>query len=154
MSGGSPAANQQSVPGYTWAQTYASRELVINARSSINACHLIADILGGSGRVQANLATCGRGANTYSKPDNVSASMRVFERLVQAEAKIPGASVYYQVVPTYDGSHTIPTAFIMYARSSLGWSDDIMVGNVVVGSNGIPVNLGTAIDKSGNYPGK
>ncbi|MET7473262.1 DNA/RNA non-specific endonuclease [Streptomyces sp. NPDC005648] len=135
MDGGTPS-NARGVPGYKWAQSYATELGVSDAKYSVNACHLLGDQLGGEG-VLANEATCGRSTNSArqdptdpGRPGN----MREFEDDTKAEV-LSGADVHYHVEPMYSGNRTVPYAFVMVAASTTGDLRTDVVPNVIYSPN-------------------
>ncbi|MEU9377188.1 LamG-like jellyroll fold domain-containing protein [Streptomyces sp. NPDC048255] len=120
VEGGSGVPKEIKPPGYKWAQLTA-RWLGLTPKTSINACHLIGDNLGGSGTELANLATCSRQANAQVKgPGHMQDHMRSYESKVRA-AVDEGQIVRYTVEAQYAGNRTVPTAFIITAS---GWHQD------------------------------
>jgi hypothetical protein len=112
---GSDAAGD--ITGWQDAELYRDR---VSPGTGLARCHLIANILGGKGRVldggQNNLVPCWQyGMNTGTP------SMRTFEQAIQKLVKEDpnfGAhdAVFYQVTPTYlDASSTIPVGVSMSA---------------------------------------
>ncbi|GAB3895324.1 hypothetical protein GCM10029964_075040 [Kibdelosporangium lantanae] len=114
------SAAQRQPPGYQWAKDYA--ESLGNTPSSrfINACHLLADKLGGSGTDLRNLATCSRAANaTRNSTDDIgfaSGHMRDIEKQVYKAVKGERQIVDYRVTPVYKGRRTVPVSFEMTAE--------------------------------------
>jgi large repetitive protein len=156
---GSSVPNRTKPPGYRWAQDYADG-LGLRARDTINACHLIGNQLGGSGTDLSNLATCARGANANIRGSSFTPMINI-EKAVRA-AVDTGQRVYYQVVPDYEGSRTVPTGFYIYANGVMAdgslcppggcISYDKVIGNILVGADGVPHNLGTAVQPNGSIP--
>ncbi|MGV9269543.1 hypothetical protein ACWDRR_33355 [Kitasatospora sp. NPDC003701] len=93
------AAQQRGVPGYRWAQKLATGDLGAgDAKYSVNACHLLGDQLGGTGRL-ADLATCGRSTNAARQDiydPGRDGPMTAFENLVRQEVEA-GQQVLYRV---------------------------------------------------------
>ncbi|WP_399171335.1 DNA/RNA non-specific endonuclease [Streptomyces sp. TLI_171] len=83
-----------------------------------NACHLLANSLGGDGDRYENLATCSRTANSYAidkrGPDYPGRNMDYWEKKV-VKAVQGGQIVSYSVVPKYSGSGVVPIGFEMNA---------------------------------------
>ena len=144
-----PGANP---PGYSWAQNYASQTLGVDASQNINACHLIPKQVGGNGSL-ANLATCGRPTNARQVGSTIT-PMTIAENSLVSALRIPGGqTVYYQVIPRYAGSRTVPYAFMIYAYGSKsGAFIDETIGNIVYDRNGTPHNIGTATGPNGSIP--
>ncbi|MFJ8661993.1 DNA/RNA non-specific endonuclease [Streptomyces sp. NPDC093795] len=90
-------------PGYRWAQRTAGFLGARPIRENINACHLLANQLTGSGTDPRNLATCARGANAKQlgsqQGDN---NMAKYEADIAAAVQA-GQDVYYSVTPRYSG---------------------------------------------------
>jgi RHS repeat-associated protein len=134
--------------GYNEAQDYAESANLDPAKT-INACHLIADTLGGSGTDQRNLATCWRGVNTYDRSAGSLGrnNMRVMEDEVKVAAK-EGQSVSYTVIPQYrSAASKVPYRFVLTARGywdngTAGLRDTMTVDNTY-GSPG--PNLGDVV---------
>ncbi|MFJ4859124.1 tectonin domain-containing protein [Streptomyces sp. NPDC088730] len=105
-------------PAYTWAAVYAWELGNSKAWKWRNACHLIANQLGGSGTDYTNLATCSRTANSSrmdkSTPEHRHANMAKWEQDVFDAVKA-GQVVHYTVTPDYEGSRVVPVAFRMQA---------------------------------------
>ncbi|NEC85946.1 LamG-like jellyroll fold domain-containing protein [Streptomyces sp. SID12501] len=149
-SGTSPVTTsaRDRLSGYNEAQDYAE-SAGLRANRTINACHLIADTLGGSGSDQRNLATCWRGVNTFDRtPGSLGRNnMAVMEREVKAAAN-QGQSVSYTVLPQYrSASNKVPYQFVLTARGyyrngTAGLRDTMAVDNTY-GTTG--VNLGDVI---------
>jgi hypothetical protein len=85
--------------------------------------HLIARLLGGSGRDARNLATI------YQNPVNTPI-MRGFEQQV-ANAVRAGETVRYTVTPIYRGSELIPRAFTLRATGSGGFNLHVSILNKI-----------------------
>ena len=146
---GSTADPNNRPVGYDWARRYA-RWNGAPPRSTVNACHLLADQLGGPGDDLRNLATCGRDANVFGEKSELGATdnMAQFENDIRRRVD-KGQTVLYSVVPLYLGKRTVPMAFRM---SSTFWVAGQYVGgathnvrNMVNTPRGW-VNLGTVID--------
>ena len=153
---GEGSAATTNIPGYKWAQQFVEDDLGLNPQLNVNACHLIGNQLGGRG-IQQNLATCTRSTNANVAGD-ASTNMALFESIV-ASAVQSGQTVYYQVVPTYVGSRTVPVSFTMYARGiysngMVGLADSEKIENEL-DLNGQSYNLGDSSCAgcgAGNYP--
>ncbi|HUQ59975.1 RHS repeat-associated core domain-containing protein [Lentzea sp.] len=103
-------------PGYQWARDHVANNYGLPASSTINSCHLLAAVLGGSGKKHENVATCSRAANYWVRgAGRVEDNMRAFESQV-ASAVRGGQVVYYKVIPKYSGNRTIPVSFEMTAE--------------------------------------
>ncbi|MBM9623983.1 DNRLRE domain-containing protein [Streptomyces zhihengii] len=135
-------------PGYRWAQRTAGFLGARPIRENINACHLLANQLTGSGTDPRNLATCARGANAKQigsqQGDN---NMAKYEADIAAAVQA-GQDVYYSVTPRYSGRRTVPTGFAIYAQGSnpdgsAGISIDTFISNTLAGRN-----LGTFNDQN------
>ncbi|MFD4829424.1 DNRLRE domain-containing protein [Streptomyces uncialis] len=112
--GSSPKVKEVKPPGYDWARRTAAFH-GLSTRSNINACHLLADTLSGSGTDLKNISTCSRGANTWQDGSTQGAqNMRRYETEVQ-DALEAGMTVYYKVTPQYKGSRTVAESFHMQA---------------------------------------
>jgi len=136
MLGTGSGAKTKGVPGYRWAQSYATALGVSSAQFSVNACHLLGDQLGGKG-VLANEATCGRSTNAARQDPTDpgrDGPMVAFENVVYAEVE-SGAHVLYTVRPEYLGNRTVPYAFVMEAASSVGGAQVDIVPNVIYSPN-------------------
>ncbi|MFE1426187.1 DNRLRE domain-containing protein [Streptomyces fungicidicus] len=102
-------------PGYRWAQRTAAHLGAKPVRENINACHLLANQLGGSGTDPHNLATCARGANAKQIGSRQGdKNMAYYEEKVM-NAVNANLDVYYTVRPSYSGRRTVPTGFHMSA---------------------------------------
>ncbi|WP_251063536.1 MULTISPECIES: DNRLRE domain-containing protein [unclassified Streptomyces] len=102
-------------PGYRWAQRVAGHLGAYPVEQNINACHLLANQLGGSGTDPHNLATCARGANAKQNGSRQGEkNMAYYEQKVM-DAVNAGLDVYYTVRPRYSGRRTVPTGFYMSA---------------------------------------
>ncbi|MGW4022140.1 golvesin C-terminal-like domain-containing protein [Streptomyces sp. NPDC005009] len=102
-------------PGYRWAQRTAAHLGAFPVRENINACHLLAKQLGGSGTDPHNLATCARGANAKQTGSRQGEkNMAYYEDKVMDAVKA-NLDVYYTVRPSYSGRRTVPTGFHMSA---------------------------------------
>ncbi|MFD1663206.1 DNA/RNA non-specific endonuclease, partial [Streptomyces caeni] len=142
-------AARDALSGYREAQTYA-KAAGFNAKTSINACHLIADTLGGSGSDVRNLGTCWRGVNTHDRTAGSLGrnNMRVMEDEVK-RATEKGQSVAYTVIPQYRTDNSkVPYRFLLTARGyynsgAAGLSDTMTVYNTY-GPSG--VNLGDVVN--------
>lgn len=151
---GSPA--DVDTPGLTWAKNYVS--WLKGSRATVQRCHLLGSQLGGSGDIAANLATCGKDANSYvgqSKDGMRMDGMLDYEDMVRGQVE-SGETVLYSVIPLYKGQRTVPYAFEM---SEVVWNQ----AGQFIGANSVPVpnvvkisnepananqwaNLGTVID--------
>jgi hypothetical protein len=145
-SGSAADTRKVAPPGYEWARSYA-RWRKANPSRTVNACHLLADILTGSGEDLQNLSTCGRSANaiTGSGMD----SMQRFENIVKGLVD-DHDTVLYQVTPRYKGNRTVPYEYEMSytawsASGALVGAAHDSVSNLLWTSTGW-VNLGTVID--------
>ena len=119
-SGSSPDSDsaRDKLSGYADAQKYAQNALGLDPSSTINACHLIGDSLGGSGDDQQSLATCFRGVNSFDRTpgDRGYSNMASMEGLVRAAAR-QGQSVSYTVIPYYASDESkVPYAFELSAE--------------------------------------
>ncbi|WP_406192102.1 DUF6531 domain-containing protein [Kitasatospora sp. NBC_01560] len=104
-------------PGYQDARDLADDE-GLRPETAINACHLIADKLGGSGTTLKNLSTCARQANSYRSVNNgrLEDNMRAFEKEVIEQVDKKKQIVRYNVEPIYAGdSKVVPAAYFMMA---------------------------------------
>ncbi|MFC1413037.1 LamG-like jellyroll fold domain-containing protein [Streptacidiphilus sp. N1-12] len=143
---------QTSIPGYQWAKNYVTNDLGVNSSKNINACHLIPQQVGGRG-VKANLATCGRATNAAQAIATWSPMTVAEEKLVAALGISGGQVVYYQAIPLYRGSRTVPTGFMLYGFGSVsGVIVDETVGNSVYDSAGYPHNIGASTASNGSIP--
>ncbi|MFB8038771.1 DNA/RNA non-specific endonuclease [Streptomyces sp. NPDC056004] len=127
-------------PGYRWAQRTAGFLGAQPVDQNINACHLLAKNLTGSGTALDNLATCARGANDWQagsqQGDN---NMKKYEKDVHKAIK-ENQEVLYQVTPTYSGRRTVPIGFRMIAYGtkpdgSKGIEINVFVSNTLAGRN-------------------
>jgi RHS repeat-associated protein len=142
------ATARSQLSGYSEAQDYADQAGLRSAQT-INACHLIADVLGGSGSDVRNLGTCWRGVNTHDRSAGSLGrnNMRVMEDEVKKAAQ-RGQSVAYTVIPQYrTGSSKVPYRFVLTARGyynsgSAGLRDTMTVYNTY-GPSG--ANLGDVV---------
>ncbi|MFD1662449.1 DNA/RNA non-specific endonuclease, partial [Streptomyces caeni] len=138
-----PTSTRNKLSGYSEAQDYAD-SMGLDSAKTINACHLIADTLGGSGSDQRNLGTCWRGVNTFDRTAGSRGrnNMRVMEDKVKQAAN-QGQSVSYTVVPMYrTDTSKVPYQFVLTARGYYnsgvaGLRDTMIVGNTygVTGPN-------------------
>ncbi|MFD5464833.1 LamG-like jellyroll fold domain-containing protein [Kitasatospora sp. NPDC127059] len=150
-SGTSPVSEKAraDLSGYAEAQEYVDKTMGLVPEKTINACHLIADTLGGSGTDQRNLATCFRGVNTFDRSAGSLGrnNMAVMEREVK-QAALGGQSVLYVVIPKYrSDASKVPYKFVLsargyYANGAAGINRDMDVDNTY-GVGG--VNLGDVI---------
>jgi hypothetical protein len=106
---GSPAKNSIRPPGF-------GGQVSGHARG-----HLLANVLGGSGKDVRNLVTL------FQNPTNTPI-MRGFEKEVK-DAVMSGQTVRYNVVPIYEGSNPIPKAITIKARGTGGFSLDVTIFN-------------------------
>lgn len=83
---------------------------------NVSRCHLIANSLGGSGKVEENLFTCAQ------NPTNSANMYHRFEKEVANLVK-GGATVYYNVTPLYREGASRPYAVSMSYTSSTGQSN-------------------------------
>ncbi|WP_320783828.1 DNA/RNA non-specific endonuclease [Streptomyces sp. CRN 30] len=117
--------------------------------TAIARCHLIANILGGKGRIldggQANLVPCWQvGMNTGTP------SMRTYEAQVQAAVTAttmgPNDAVFYEVTPNYrNGTSTIPWGVTMSAtiQRADGTTQPLFSGIVITNTQAASgLNLG------------
>jgi RHS repeat-associated protein len=138
-------------PGYRWAQRVAGH-LGVTPRENINACHLLANQLGGSGTDLNNLATCARGANAKQLgSDQGENNMADYEQQV-ADAIAAGQEVMYSVTPSYTGNRTVPDGFTITAYGTNpdgtpGLDIDKFIPNTLKGRN-----LGTFNDPKTGAP--
>ncbi|WP_208780080.1 LamG-like jellyroll fold domain-containing protein [Streptomyces griseorubiginosus] len=147
-SGKVTVAARSQLSGYSEAQDYAD-QMGLNPERTINACHLIGDVLGGSGGDVRNLGTCWRGVNTFDRTSGSLGrnNMRVMEDEVKKAAQ-RGQSVAYTVVPQYrTAGSKVPYRFVLTARGyynsgAAGLSDTMTVYNTY-GPSG--VNLGDVV---------
>ncbi|WP_371129627.1 DNRLRE domain-containing protein [Streptomyces sp. TLI_105] len=118
---GSPAVQKRST-GYRWAQDQASSWGYTPATYWVNACHLLAKELTGTGRDARNLSTCARPANAYTTGDTrMEYNFRYYERLVRENVDA-NRVVQYSVTPNYfDGDVTIPQSWTFEATV---WYED------------------------------
>ncbi|MFJ8072687.1 DNRLRE domain-containing protein [Streptomyces sp. NPDC096176] len=127
-------------PGYRWAQRTAGFLGARPVRENINACHLLANQLTGSGTDPRNLATCARGANAKQLGSQQGdGNMAKYEADIAAAVQA-GQDVYYSVTPRYSGRRTVPTGFAIYAQGtnpdgSAGISIDTFISNTLAGRN-------------------
>ncbi|MFE5663923.1 DNRLRE domain-containing protein [Streptomyces niveus] len=127
-------------PGYRWAQRTAGFLGARPVRENINACHLLANQLTGSGKDPRNLATCARGANDKQRGSQQGDNnMSKYEDDIAAAVQA-GQDVYYSVTPRYSGRRTVPTGFAIYAQGtnpdgSAGISVDTFISNTLAGRN-------------------
>jgi RHS repeat-associated protein len=140
-------------PGYRWAGRTA-RHHGLTSRENINACHLLSDVLGGSGLDLRNLATCSRGANTVQDGSTQGANnMYTYETQVKNAIEKEGQTVYYKVTPNYQGVRTVATEFHIFAIGYLpdgspGLKIDRTVPNELINGR----NLGTYLDPTSGQP--
>ncbi|NDK25309.1 DNRLRE domain-containing protein [Streptomyces sp. TR1341] len=158
---GTPASKQP--PGYQWAKGYVGSGAIgaVPTKYAINACHLIANTLGGSGSDLRNLSTCGRSTNAsrmLSFDPGIQENMRDFEKDVSAAVKL-GQAVHYRVVPQYAGDRTVPYGYLMqalgtYNDGAIGINHSDLVPNEVFSPVlNRPVNIGrVATDDGGEIP--
>jgi len=135
-------------PGYRWAQRTAGFLGARPIRENINACHLLANQLTGSGTDPRNLATCARGANAKQIGSQQGDNNMAKHEADIAAAVQAGQDVYYSVTPRYSGRRTVPTGFAIYAQGvnpdgSAGISIDTFISNTLAGRN-----LGTFNDQN------
>jgi RHS repeat-associated protein len=118
IKGGTHARKEPS--GYQWAKTFAESIGDTPSKRWINACHLLAGTLGGSGKDLRNLSTCSRAANSTRNiaddPAFAGGHMRDFESDVKDAVTKQRQIVDYQVIPVYKGRRTIPVAYEMSAE--------------------------------------
>jgi hypothetical protein len=129
--------------GYYWARAFAT-DNGLNPSTTINACHLIGNQLGGDGTDLDNLFTCGRGTNTYSRTTTFD-SMRVLERKIAATVD-GGQRVYLFVDLSYSGNRTVPVSVTMAAETMAGpvqTPNPFVIPNAIV-AGGAVIDLGTA----------
>nr|WP_315892984.1 DNRLRE domain-containing protein [Streptomyces sp. P9(2023)] len=127
-------------PGYRWAQRTAGFLGARPVRENINACHLLANQLTGSGTDPRNLATCARGANAKQIGSQQGDNNMAKHEADIAAAVQAGQDVYYSVTPRYSGRRTVPTGFAIYAQGtnpdgSAGISIDTFISNTLAGRN-------------------
>ncbi|MFY1577486.1 DNRLRE domain-containing protein [Verrucosispora sp. WMMD703] len=139
-------------PGYRWAQRVAGWASATPVAENINACHLLAKQLGGSGTDSRNLATCSRTANAAQFGAVPGQNMAFYENQVKA-AVDSGQNVRYSVVPHYSGSRTVPSYFRLtavgtYADGAPGLSFDVAIDNELRTGQ----NLGTFNDPRTGQP--
>lgn len=106
---GTPA-DQEKTKGYQWARSFVEA-FGFTPRRDINACHLFANTLGGSGTDLRNLSACARPTNyfyTKGSPHRIDENMRYYETMVKNEATRNGVVVEYSVTPKYEGPRTVP----------------------------------------------
>ncbi|WP_426405359.1 DNRLRE domain-containing protein [Streptomyces sp. R-07] len=114
-SGSATDTSTVAPPGYRWAQRVAGHLGAQPVQQNINACHLLANQLSGSGTELNNLATCSRGANAWQDGSDQGANnMQNYEQQVY-DAIQAGQDVMYTVTPTYSGARTVPTGFTLTA---------------------------------------
>ncbi|WUH95300.1 DUF6531 domain-containing protein [Streptomyces sp. NBC_00433] len=119
-SGTSPVTGsaRATLSGYSKSQDYVDNVMGLDPAKVVNACHLLADTLGGSGTDQRNLATCFRGVNTNDRSagSHGGNNMVTMEKRVK-KAALAGQSVTYLVVPLYrNASSKVPYRFLLSAR--------------------------------------
>ncbi|MEU5162037.1 DNRLRE domain-containing protein [Streptomyces sp. NPDC020875] len=150
--GTSTKVKEVAPPGYQWARRTAAFH-GLSKRRNINACHLLADTLTGSGTDLRNLSTCSRGANTYQEGSTQGEkNMRKYETDVESALKA-GMTVYYKVTPRYQGNRTVADGFHMeavgtYADGSVGMMFQDIVPNELINGR----NLGTYNDPNTGDP--
>ncbi|MFG3224008.1 LamG-like jellyroll fold domain-containing protein [Kitasatospora sp. NPDC048194] len=114
---GKGTAASKEPGGYQEARDLAKSE-GLKESTAINACHLIADKLGGSGSKLENLSTCARQANSYRSVANgrLEDNMRAFEKEVVGQVVSRNQIVHYNVEPVYaDDTKVVPVAYVMMA---------------------------------------
>ncbi|MFF4172991.1 DNRLRE domain-containing protein [Streptomyces sp. NPDC001744] len=127
-------------PGYRWAQRTAGFLGARPIQQNINACHLLANQLTGSGTDPRNLATCARGANAKQLGSQQGdGNMAKYEADIAAAVQA-GQDVYYSVTPRYSGRRTVPTGFAIHAQGtnpdgSAGISINTFISNTLAGRN-------------------
>ncbi|MGA4974750.1 DNA/RNA non-specific endonuclease [Streptomyces cinereoruber] len=105
-------------PGYRWAQRTAGFLGARPIRENINACHLLADRLTGSGTDPRNLAACARGADAKQLGSRQGDDDMAKHETDIAAAAQAGQDVYYSVTPRYSGRRTVPTGFAIHAQGT------------------------------------
>ncbi|WP_374119838.1 LamG-like jellyroll fold domain-containing protein [Streptomyces sp. MBT42] len=106
-------------PGYTWAAIEVKKLGNAPASRWRNACHLLADSLGGDGLSYENISTCSRTANADPNVKGASPhrvpNMLYYEDKVRDAIKKEKQVVHYRVTPLYSGSSVVPYAYRMQA---------------------------------------
>ncbi|RKE05011.1 DNA/RNA non-specific endonuclease [Streptomyces sp. TLI_171] len=154
--GSDPDVKKVTPPGYLWGKSYAGW-LGLDSRYTINACHLLASQLSGSGTDLRNLSTCSRAANTYtSPPGSIDENMYYWEDQVKV-AIDSGQVVHYRVVPKYLGDRTAPVSYEMtaegvYSDGRPGIRFDEPVPNMLYSPSRGRKNLGAVTDSRTNLP--
>ncbi|MFI9340799.1 DNA/RNA non-specific endonuclease [Streptomyces sp. NPDC052773] len=140
-------------PRYRWTGRTA-RHHGLTSRENINACHLLSDVLGGSGLDLRNLATCSRGANTVQDGSTQGANnMYTYETQVKNAIEKEGQTVYCKVTANYQGVRAVATEFHIFAIDYLpdgspGLKIDRTVPNELISGR----NLGTYLDPTAGQP--
>lgn len=151
-SGGTPADANKAL-GYRWAQDFV-RAFDFVPQSSINACHLLANTLGGSGTEPRNLSTCARPTNYFTRDKHrIEKNMRYYERLVKEEVGKPDSVVEYSVVPKYQGPRTVPYEYEINATLWRNGAQSTLIDKATVKNELKPgglYNLGR--QSVGGYP--
>ncbi|MFJ6934766.1 LamG-like jellyroll fold domain-containing protein [Streptomyces sp. NPDC101132] len=118
---GGTAADPSRTKGYQWAQGFVEA-FGFNPTRTINACHLLANTLGGSGTKPENLSACARPANYYTRDvHRIEENMRHYEKLVKSEVQANNV-VKYSVTPMYSGPRTVPYE---YAIDATVWRNGV-----------------------------
>ncbi|MEU5398821.1 LamG-like jellyroll fold domain-containing protein [Streptomyces sp. NPDC005963] len=107
-------------PGYQWARANSYYLGNKPPKHWVNACHLLASALGGSGQDLRNLSTCSRAANANrvaAEDPGMPENMRHVEKRV-GDAVAEGQTVLYRVVPHYVGARTVPVRYEMMAQGT------------------------------------
>ncbi|WP_246493493.1 DNA/RNA non-specific endonuclease [Crossiella cryophila] len=141
-------------PGYLWAQGFATTKGLSPTRD-INACHLLAKQLGGSGSDLRNLSPCARGANASQRSSQQYRfnHMAMWEQQVRTVIDAGDAQVMYRVTPRYSGNRTVPTGYHVSIQGTYPDGTPAIGLNAVVPnilSNGY--NLGTQTDAGAPVP--
>ncbi|MEV5944821.1 RHS repeat-associated core domain-containing protein [Streptomyces sp. NPDC051994] len=146
------AANPDKSPGYRWAQDLAD-DWGYKPKQWVNACHLIARELTGSGSAPGNLSTCARPANVVVRGNSrIDQNFRYYEKQVKAAVN-SGQVVDYSVTPHYQGPRTVPDSWTFNATA---WGPDGSRHRLFTGEDvsndmapGGQYNLGRQVDGNG-----
>ncbi|MGW6458219.1 DNRLRE domain-containing protein [Streptomyces sp. NPDC055078] len=149
--GSSPEVQDIAPPGYRWAQRTARHNGMNPPKLHINACHLLAAELTGSGTDLRNITTCSRGANTFQSGSTIK-TMRTYEIMVK-DAVDAGMTVYYKVTPKYKGNRTVAESINMHAYgfnndNSVGMKFNVTIPNELLNGS----NLGRYNDQNTGVP--
>ncbi|MER7582275.1 DNA/RNA non-specific endonuclease [Kitasatospora sp. NPDC097691] len=149
---------KEAPPGYMWAKRYAGW-LELDSSQAINACHILAGQLSGSGTDRRNISTCSRSANTYVKQSQfgpIPENMNSWEDKAR-HAVDNGQIVHYKVVPNYAGDRTVPVAYEISAQGTYpdgrpGLRFDTVVPNMILSPSKGWRNLGLVTHTETDQP--